>query len=183
MERAGSAPIVGLAKAPDSSVGLPVADEAITVQANYAVSWFAYTLILKKTHPIGGQEIDVAVKENRDGIRESLCELIRERLGGSSAATEIEERLLATGQSGEALAQAAHRSALAIHYIDAIAKAHADSKSRYLREVVDDLVKNACTGAAQTIGPVLPLEVVETWPHFARLFERAKDSAVWPPDV
>ena len=57
-------------------------------------------------------------------------------------------------------------------------------KYRPLYEMVDSLAKTCCTGAAQTVGPDLPPEVVKTWPHFSQIFEEAKQSLTWLwPDV
>lgn len=52
-----------------------------------------------------------------------------------------------------------------------------------LLEMVNNLAKIGCPGAAWTIGPALPPEVVTRWPYFARIFEAAKGGSSliqWP---
>ena len=75
-------------------------------------------------------------------------------------------------------------NAHAIHAIDCIAKVYYEDFPKYrpLLEMVNNLAKSCCPGVAQTIGPNLPPEVTDTWPHFSRIFEDARGSHLltWP---
>jgi hypothetical protein len=81
---------------------------------------------------------------------------------------EIGERLipLVMDQSKSSITDAAVASALAINSINGIARIHYEDYPQYqpLYDMVNNLAKTCCSGAAQTIGPNLPVEVVKTWP-------------------
>jgi hypothetical protein len=159
-------------------------------QANNAVNWFGTALQSKKTSSLTGMDdstLDLTVKGNRDAIREGLVHLIREH--GLTGCTEGEiggRRLvpLAMQQTRSPLEDAALCSALAINSINLITRLYYEDYPKYqpLYEMVNNLAKTCCTGAAQTIGADLPPEVVETWPYFSRIFEEAKHSNtfLWP---
>lgn len=161
-------------------------------QANQALVMFGYALEFKKTIPRDGMEheaLDLTTKKNRDAIRDKLVHLIREhQLSGCTEAEIGGVRLvpLAMKHSKPPIEDAALCSALAINSINGITRAYYEIYPKYqpLFEMVDNLAKTCCTGAAQTIGPDLPLEVVETWPYFSRIFEEAKQADTWLwPDV
>ncbi len=159
-------------------------------QANHTLNLFGYALRFKKTIPPAGMEdaaLDLTIKENREGIGDELVDLIREhQLSGCTEAEIGGTRLipLAMDQSKPPLKDAALCSALAINSINLITRVYYEDYPKYrpLYEMVDNLAKMGCTGAAQTIGPDLPPEVVDTWPYFARIFAEAKQSntLLWP---
>lgn len=159
-------------------------------QANQALGLFGRALETKETAPQDGMEdsaFDLTVKKNRDAIREELVRLIREQ--GLTGCTEGEiggRRLvsLAMQQTRPPLEDAALCTAIGINSINLITRLYYEDYPDYqpLFEMVNNLAKIGCTGAAQTIGADLPREVVETWPYFSRIFEEAKQSAtlLWP---
>ena len=159
-------------------------------QANGAMNWFGVALRSKKTNPPSEKEdlaLDLTVKENREAIREELVRLIREH--GLAGCTEAEiggDRLLALRKQHEKspVEDAALCSAVAINSINLITRLYYEDYPKFqpLFEMVDNLAKICCTGAAQTIGEDLPADVVDTWPYFSRIFEEAKRSGtiLWP---
>ncbi len=75
-------------------------------------------------------------------------------------------------------------TAIAIGDVDAIAAAIDPLRAGKAQvELLKDLTRHCCTGAAQMIGGDLPMEVEETWPAFAALFKRARRFKLWPADV
>lgn len=159
-------------------------------QANGARNLLGYALLYKKTNPPAGMEgaaIDLTVKENRDAIQDELVRLIREhQLSGCTEAEIGGIRLvpLAMKQPKEPIQDAAICSAIAINSVNLITRLYYEQypTHRPLYELVDSLAKTCCTGAAQTVGPDLPPEVIETWPYFAQIFEETKQSLtlLWP---
>lgn len=161
-------------------------------QANHVMNIFGHALKLKTTNPASGKEddaLDLTVKENRDVILDELVHIVHEyKLEGCKEAEIGGARLipLVMDESRSAITDAALNSALAINTINLIARAYYQDYPQYepLFEMVDNLAETCCTGAAQTIGPDLPAEVVRTWPHFSRIFEETKRSDTWLwPDV
>jgi hypothetical protein len=149
-----------------------------------------YALIYKKTNPPAeGASLDLTIKENRDAVREELVRLIREyQLSGCTEAEIGSVRLvpIAMVQPKPAVEDAAVCSAIAINSANMITRIYYEQYPKYrpLYEMVDSLAKTCCTGAAQTIGPDLPPDVVRTWPYFSRIFQDAKQSLTWLwPDV
>lgn len=159
-------------------------------QANSALQIFGHALQFKETIPAAGAEddaLDLTTKENRDAIRDELVRIIQEYgLEGCKEAEIGGARLvpLALDQGKPALTDAAVASAVAINSMNLIARTYYEEYPEYqpLHEMVDNLAKLGCTGAAQTIGPDLPPEVVRTWPYFSRIFAEAKraDTWLWP---
>lgn len=89
-------------------------------------------------------------------------------------------------QSKSSVTDAAVVCAASINSINGITRVYYQDYPKYkpLYDMVDSLAKTCCSGAAQTIGPNLPVEVVKTWPYFSRIFEDVKRAAVWMwPDV
>ncbi len=161
-------------------------------QATNTVNWFGCALRDKETNPRAGMEdaaVDLTIQDNRDAIRDELVRLIRQhQLPGCTEAEISGIRLLplAMEQSRTPIEDAALCSALAINSINLITRAYYEDypKHRPLFEMVNNLAKTCCPGAAQTIGPDLPPEVVQTWPYFSRIFAEAKQSNTWSwPDV
>ena len=166
-----------------------IEDEMVNL-ANGALSVFGYALQHKTTNPgLDGEELDLTVKENRNAIRHELVRIINEC--GLKGCSEIEiggERLvpIVMNQCKPHITKAAVLSAISINIISMITKAYYEDYPRYkpLHDMVNNLAKTCCTGAAQTIGADLPPEVVKTWPYFARIFMDAKNSDTWLwPDV
>jgi hypothetical protein len=160
--------------------------------ANGAANVFGLALQLKTTNPAIGKEddaLDLTVKENRDGIRDELVRIIHEYgLEGCKEAEIGGARLIpiVMDQSKPPITDAAVFSAMAINSINLIARAYYEDYPQYkpLHDMVDNLARTCCTGAAQTIGPDLPSEVVRTWPYFSRIFVEVKSSDIWLwPDV
>lgn len=159
-------------------------------QAGQVFNWFGSALRFKKAGPPVGMEdaaLDLTVKENRDAIRNELVRLIREhRLAGCTEREIGGKRLEAVARKWprSPLEHAALCSALAINSINLITRLYYEQYPKYppLFEMVDNLAKTCCTGAAQTIGPDLSPEVVATWPYFSRIFEDARQSRffLWP---
>jgi hypothetical protein len=161
-------------------------------QANGARNLLGYALIHKETNPPAGVEgaaLDLTIKENRDAVRDELVRLIREhQLSGCTEAEIGGVRLvpLAMMQPKAPVEDAAVCSAIAINSVNMITRVYYEQYPKYrpLYEMVDSLAKICCTGAAQTVGPDLPPEVVRTWPYFSQIFEEAKQSLTWLwPDV
>jgi hypothetical protein len=160
--------------------------------ATHAMNWFGHALQLQETNPqVGteGQGVDLTVKENRGAIRDDLVRIIcAYELSGCSESEIDGSRLmpLAKKQLRSPIEDAALCSALTINSINWITRVYYEEYPTYrpMFEMVDNLAKMCCTGAAQTIGPDLPSEVVETWPYFSRIFEDAKRANTWLwPDV
>jgi len=161
-------------------------------QANGALNIFGHALQFKTTNPAIGRAddaLDLTVRENRDAIRDELVRIIHEYgLEGCKEAEIGGARLvpIVMDQSKPLITDAAVGSAVAINSINLIARAYYEDYPRYkpLHDMVDNLARTCCTGAAQTIGSDLPLEVVRTWPYFSRIFAEAKSSDTWLwPDV
>jgi hypothetical protein len=137
-------------------------------QANGVLNIFGYALQQKTTNPAAGDDaLDLTVEENRDAIRDELVRIIREyRLEGCKEAEIGGVRLipLVMDQSKSSITDAAVANALAINSINAITRAYYEDYPQYqpLYDMVDSLAKTCCSGAAQTIGPNLPVEVVKT---------------------
>lgn len=159
-------------------------------QANNAMNWFGFALRFQKTNPPAGMEdsaIDLTVKTNRDAIKREIVRLISEC--GLMGCTEGEiggKRLLPLAQKPSRLPieDVALCSALAINSINLISRIYYEDYPKYqpLYDMVNNLAKTCCTGAAQTIGTDLPPEVVKTWPYFSQIFEDTKRSTniLWP---
>ncbi len=156
-------------------------------QGNHAMNWFGYALRFQKSNPRIGMEdqaVDLTAKQNRDAIRDELVRIIRRhRLSGCSESEINGSRLmpLVKEQSRSSIEDAALCSALTITSINFITRLYYQEypRCRPMFEMVDNLAKICCTGAAQTIGPDLPPEVIETWPYFARIFEDTKRANAW----
>ena len=154
------------------------------------MNWFGIALRFKKTNPRSGMEdtaLDLTIRENREAISKELVRLIREHNLAGCTEGEIACHRLEPLQRQEALSpieDAALCSVVAINSINLITRLYYDVYPNYrpLLEMVDNLAKICCTGAAQTIGADLPPEVVETWPYFSRIFKEAKASntLLWP---
>ena len=157
-------------------------------QANNAVNIFGVALQRQVTTPSVGQEpIDLTVQENRDAIRDELTRIIREY--GLEGCTEMEiggVRLVPLSKDGSksSLTDAALCAALAMNSINGITRHYYELFPKYqpFLEMVDNLAKICCPGAAQTIGPDLPPEAARTWPYFSQMFEEAKQAKLlqWP---
>lgn len=159
-------------------------------QATGAQNIFGIALHRKTTNPAKGQDpLDLTIKENRDAIRDELVRVIREYgLEGCREAEIGGARLIpiTMDKSKPPITDAAVCGALAINSINLIARTYFEDYPQYkpLHDMVNNLAKTCCTGAAQTIGSDLPSEVVRTWPYFSRIFAEAKNSDTWLwPDV
>lgn len=161
-------------------------------QAKGVLCIFGCALQLKTTNPAadkGDDALDLTVKDNRDSIRDELVRIIREHgLEGCNEAEIGGARLipLVVDKSKSAITHAAVDSALAINSLNLVTRAYYEDypKHQPLYDMVNNLAKTCCTGAAQTIGPNLPGEVMRTWPYFSRIFEETKRSDTWLwPDV
>jgi hypothetical protein len=156
-------------------------------EANYAIAWFGSTLVTRRIAAnVTGVELDLALRENRDAIRDAVAFLVREQNLADCESGERAQRLLSWGEDHEVhpVETAAVCSALAIHFVDRIARLHRQwPRDEALRIAVADLSRHCCTGAAQVLGGELPPEVAQAWPHFVRLFHESRWSGLWPPDV
>ena len=158
--------------------------------ANGAMNILGYALTTKKTNSRAqnpDEVLDLTAQENRDAIRSELVRIVREfRLEGCTEVEIDSDRLMPVirDESVSAITDAAVASVLAINSINLITRLYYEKYPSYqpLFEMVDNLAKMGCTGAAQTIGEDLPPTVAKTWPYFARIFEEAKRSGtpLWP---
>jgi hypothetical protein len=159
-------------------------------QASNVTKWFGVALRYKKTFPPAGKEgseIDLTIKQNREAIKRELVNLISAY--GLIGCIEGEiggKRLLPLAQKNSIspLEDAALCCALSFNSINLITRIFYEEYPKYqpLCDMVNNLAKICCTGAAQTIGADLPLEVVRTWPYFSKLFDDTRKSKLilWP---
>jgi hypothetical protein len=164
--------------------------QALLSQANTAVNVFGYALQHKATNPqddSSDSSIDLEIAENRKTISAELSRLIDEcGLAGCTEAEIGSARLMpaATKQPKTAIEDAVLLAAVSINSINLICRLQNDEFPKYrpMAEMVGTLATNCCPGAAQMLGPELSNEILETWPHFARLFDEAKasHSILWP---
>ena len=157
-------------------------------QANYAVVWFGHALRFKSTNPsklLNNEKLDLNQATNRMAIRDGVVTLITSRSLSSDPAGQSTDVLVSLiGESTSVLDDAVVCTLMAIHAMNSIARFYYEDFPKYepLREMLDNLIKIACTGAAQTLGSTLPNEIARGWPHFATLFNTAKDAnlLLWP---
>lgn len=159
-------------------------------QANGALNILGIPLLHGVTNPAQGHEpLDLKQPETRTAIRDELVRIIQDF--GLEGCKELEiggARLipLVMDESKSAITDAAVTSALAINSINIISRYYFEEYPEFepLREMVNELSKTCCAGAAQTFGNDLPIEVIRTWPYFSRIFAQAKNSRLYSwPDV
>ena len=160
--------------------------------AQGALNIFGCAVEHRRTNPAKGNEdavIDLTLKENRDAIRQKLVHIIHQYGLEGCNETEIGAvRLipLVKDKSKSPITDAALRGALAINSINFIARTYYEDFPHYrpLYEMMDNLAKTCCAGAAQTIGADLPPDIIRTWPYFSKIFAEAKTANTWLwPDV
>lgn len=160
-------------------------------QATGALTWFGHALQFKKTNPRKGLEdesIDLLQRENRDAIRSGLIRLIAENNLGSRDSKHSKHTTdvlvsLVTKQNRPAMEDAVLVTMFAIHSMNMITRFYYEEFPEFkpLYEMVNNLAKIGCSGAAQTIGADLPDEIATRWPYFARIFQDAKAAnSLWP---
>jgi hypothetical protein len=157
-------------------------------QANFAVVWFGHALRFKSTNPsrlLNNEQLDLNDAANRTAIREGVVNLINTRaLSGDASGQSTDTIISLLGKSTSVLDDAVACTLMAIHAMNSIARFYYEDFPKYepLREMLDNLAKTACTGAAQTLGSDLPGEIEQGWPHFSKLFNAAKDAGLllWP---
>lgn len=155
-------------------------------QARNSTNWFGFALMHKRTNAPDESSIDLTVEENRIAIRREVVRLIQEyQLMGCTEAEIGGDRLVPLSKDAQAnLVGSALVTVLAINSISLISRYYYEKFPRYrpLLEMVNNLAKVCCPGAAQMIGEDLPEEVSQTWPYFARMFSEAKAASLvtWP---
>jgi hypothetical protein len=159
--------------------------------AKDAFTMFGSAIEHKTTNPLRGKPhdvLDLTVEENRDAIRTELVRIIHDYgLEGCNEEEISEVRLkslsleLKLDQSKPVITIAALSCAFGMNNTNWIARRYYEDFPQYkpLLEMVDNLAKTCCGGAAQTIGPDLPPEIVRTWPYFSKIFAEAKSANTW----
>jgi hypothetical protein len=165
--------------------------------AKTAFTIFRSAIEQKTTSPMKGKPhavLQLTCEENRDAIRNELVRIIHDYgLEGCKEEEISEVRLkplsleLQQAQSKPVITINALACAYGVNNINWIARSYYEDFPQYkpLYEMVDNLAKTCCTGAAQTIGSNLPPEIVRTWPYFSKIFAEAKNANtwLWPTDV
>lgn len=165
--------------------------------AKTAFTIFRSAIEQKTTSPIKGKPhavLQLTCEENRDAIRNELVRIIHDYgLEGCKEEEIGEVRLkplsleLQQGKYTAVITINALACAFGINNINWISRRYYEDFPQYkpLYEMVDNLAKTCCTGAAQTIGSNLPPEIVRTWPYFSKIFAEATNANtwLWPTDA
>lgn len=158
-------------------------------RATQACQWFGYVLQFKKIAPRDGMEheaIDLNIEENRCRVRAKVVDLIGEYQLSTEGDGQRLIEMVKANEYAPPIEDAAVATATCISMVNFIAKAYYEDYPKYkpLYEMVDNLAKICCSGAAQILGPELPAEISKAWPYFARIFMDAKRAHIWLwPDV
>ncbi len=157
--------------------------------AKFIALFSGFALQHQKTNPhkaYADQAIDLTQAENRNAIREELSRIIVHEGWSDMTSAQILSRqnTLASQVPSSTTEDAALITARLICSIDSITRIYYTDFPKYkpLQEMVNTLATTCCPGVAQTIGPDLPEEVLQVWPHFSQIFEDAKQSNlfIWP---
>ena len=155
-------------------------------RATQVCQFFGYVLQFKKVAPRDGMEheaLDLNIEDNRSQIKARLVDLISEyQLGTAGDAQRLVE--MAKAKYATPIENAAVCTATCIGMINLIAMAYYEDYPKYkpLYEMVDNLAKICCSGAAQILGSELPAEMSKAWPYFTRIFMDTKRAHIllWP---